>query len=222
MPASEDFAKIAAEVLAGKKGDLVRARALYDHVIDRMRYMKYGDGLGPGRRRPRVQRAPPATAPTSTPTSSRSPAPSASRPASPSAPRSRPSATTAASTATTAGRSSAPRGNGGRWTSARRTSTRRLSTYYFGHHPANRIELSRGPRPGRRARPRLRADQLPRLPRPRGRGPAEEGEGGVHVRESAPPPGGRPPLLILPPAPVLARRRAGFSRGGRAGARRRG
>ena len=48
VPAGEDFAKIAGEVLAGKKGDLVRARALYDHVIDRMRYMKYGEGWGQG------------------------------------------------------------------------------------------------------------------------------------------------------------------------------
>jgi len=48
VPASEDFAKIAGEVLAGKKGELVRARALYDHVIDRMRYMKYGEGWGQG------------------------------------------------------------------------------------------------------------------------------------------------------------------------------
>ena len=32
----------------GKKGDLARARALYDHVIDRMRYMKFGSGWGKG------------------------------------------------------------------------------------------------------------------------------------------------------------------------------
>jgi transglutaminase-like putative cysteine protease len=48
VPASEDFTKIAGEVLAGRKGELVRARALYDHVIDRMRYMKYGEGWGQG------------------------------------------------------------------------------------------------------------------------------------------------------------------------------
>jgi transglutaminase-like putative cysteine protease len=48
VPANKDFQKIAAKVVAGKKGDLVRARALYDHVIDEMRYMKYGPGWGKG------------------------------------------------------------------------------------------------------------------------------------------------------------------------------
>jgi len=45
VPTNEDFRRIAEQ---GKKGDLVRARALYDHVIDRMRYIKYGDGWGKG------------------------------------------------------------------------------------------------------------------------------------------------------------------------------
>lgn len=48
VPAGGRFAEIAEKVVAGKKGDLVRARALYDHVIDTMRYMKYGDGWGQG------------------------------------------------------------------------------------------------------------------------------------------------------------------------------
>jgi transglutaminase-like putative cysteine protease len=48
VPANENFRRIAEEVVQGKKGDLVRARALYDHVIDRMRYAKYGDGWGKG------------------------------------------------------------------------------------------------------------------------------------------------------------------------------
>jgi len=48
VPTNEDFRKIAEEVVKGKTGDLVRARALYDHIIDRMRYMKYGDGWGKG------------------------------------------------------------------------------------------------------------------------------------------------------------------------------
>ncbi len=48
VPINENFRRIAEQVVAGKKGDLVRARALYDHVIDRMRYMKYGDGWGKG------------------------------------------------------------------------------------------------------------------------------------------------------------------------------
>ncbi|MBC8469384.1 MAG: transglutaminase domain-containing protein [Planctomycetes bacterium] len=48
VPADERFRSIAEEVVMGKKGDLVRARAIYDHVIDRMRYMKYGSGWGKG------------------------------------------------------------------------------------------------------------------------------------------------------------------------------
>lgn len=48
VPVNDEFRQIAAEVLDGKTGDLVRARALYVHTIDRMRYMKYGDGWGKG------------------------------------------------------------------------------------------------------------------------------------------------------------------------------
>ncbi|MFA5110512.1 MAG: transglutaminase domain-containing protein [Desulfobaccales bacterium] len=48
VPTDENFRRIAEQVVEGKKGDLVRARALYDHVIDRMRYIKYGDGWGKG------------------------------------------------------------------------------------------------------------------------------------------------------------------------------
>ena len=48
VPANEEFRSIAEKVVAGKTGDLVRARALYDHVIDRMRYMKFGSGWGNG------------------------------------------------------------------------------------------------------------------------------------------------------------------------------
>jgi transglutaminase-like putative cysteine protease len=48
VPTNEDFRSIAGKVVEGKKGSLVRARALYDHVIDRMRYMKYGSGWGKG------------------------------------------------------------------------------------------------------------------------------------------------------------------------------
>jgi transglutaminase-like putative cysteine protease len=48
VPTNEDFRRIAGQVVEGKKGDLVRTRALYDHVIERMRYMKYGDGWGKG------------------------------------------------------------------------------------------------------------------------------------------------------------------------------
>ena len=48
VPGNDEFRKIAAGVVAGKLGNLARARALYDHTIDRMRYMKYGDGWGKG------------------------------------------------------------------------------------------------------------------------------------------------------------------------------
>lgn len=48
VPVDGNFKKIADAVVAGKKGDLVRARALYDYVIDSMRYMKYGPGWGKG------------------------------------------------------------------------------------------------------------------------------------------------------------------------------
>jgi transglutaminase-like putative cysteine protease len=48
VPVTDTLADIAHEVIEGRKTDLVRARALYDHVIDRMRYMKYGDGWGQG------------------------------------------------------------------------------------------------------------------------------------------------------------------------------
>ncbi|MHC5181497.1 MAG: transglutaminase-like domain-containing protein [Planctomycetota bacterium] len=48
VPADERFRTIAAEVVEGKTGDLVRARALYDHVIETMRYAKAGEGWGQG------------------------------------------------------------------------------------------------------------------------------------------------------------------------------
>lgn len=48
IPANEQFRTIAEGVVAGKDGNLVRARALYDHTINRMRYAKYGDGWGQG------------------------------------------------------------------------------------------------------------------------------------------------------------------------------
>jgi transglutaminase-like putative cysteine protease len=48
VPLDESFHRLAEGVVEGKKGDLVRARAIYDHVIDRMRYMKYGTGWGRG------------------------------------------------------------------------------------------------------------------------------------------------------------------------------
>ncbi|MEK7677646.1 MAG: transglutaminase domain-containing protein [Verrucomicrobiota bacterium] len=48
VPLNENFHTIAAEATRGRTTDLMRARALYDHVIDRMRYMKYGSGWGVG------------------------------------------------------------------------------------------------------------------------------------------------------------------------------
>ncbi len=48
VPAGGEFRTIADGVIEGRKGDLERARALYDHTIDRMRYMKYGAGWGRG------------------------------------------------------------------------------------------------------------------------------------------------------------------------------
>ena len=47
-PLNENFRSLAEEATRGKTTDLMRARALYDHVIDRMRYMKYGSGWGVG------------------------------------------------------------------------------------------------------------------------------------------------------------------------------
>jgi len=48
VPDDEEFRRIAAEVLGDREGDLLRARLLYDHTIDRMRYMRYGEGFGQG------------------------------------------------------------------------------------------------------------------------------------------------------------------------------
>ena len=48
VPENEEFITIANKVVEGKLGSLARARALYDHTIDRMRYMKYGTGWGKG------------------------------------------------------------------------------------------------------------------------------------------------------------------------------
>jgi transglutaminase-like putative cysteine protease len=48
VPESAEFDAIASKVVSDRTGDVVRARALYDHTIDRMRYMKYGPGWGRG------------------------------------------------------------------------------------------------------------------------------------------------------------------------------
>jgi transglutaminase-like putative cysteine protease len=48
VPDTDEFRAEAEQVVAGKSSDLVRARALYDHVIDKMRYIKIGDRYGQG------------------------------------------------------------------------------------------------------------------------------------------------------------------------------
>lgn len=48
VPVNEDFRALAKEATRGRTSDLMRIRALYDHVIDRMRYMKFGAGWGVG------------------------------------------------------------------------------------------------------------------------------------------------------------------------------
>jgi transglutaminase-like putative cysteine protease len=48
VPDNETFRSMAEKVVEGKTGDLVKARAIYDHVIDRVRYAKHGPGWGKG------------------------------------------------------------------------------------------------------------------------------------------------------------------------------
>lgn len=48
VPTNETFSAIAERVTRGKTTDLSRARALYDHVIEKLRYAKYGPGWGRG------------------------------------------------------------------------------------------------------------------------------------------------------------------------------
>lgn len=48
VPSDDKIKAIAEKAVQGRKGDLMRARALYDYVIDKMRYMKFGEGWGKG------------------------------------------------------------------------------------------------------------------------------------------------------------------------------
>ena len=48
VPVTETFKTLAQQATAGKKGDINRAKALYDHVLGRMRYDKSGTGWGRG------------------------------------------------------------------------------------------------------------------------------------------------------------------------------
>lgn len=143
VPATQNFRDIAADVLAGKEGELVRARALYDHTIDRMRYMRYGSGWGRG------DAVYACDARTGNCTDFHSYFIALSR-----------AAGIPARFAIGAAIPSERNDGGidgyhcwaefyaeGKWwpvdlSEADKYSA--LSTYYFGHHPANRVELSRG------------------------------------------------------------------------------
>jgi hypothetical protein len=48
VPSDEKIKVIAEKAVQERESDLMRARALYDHVIDKMRYMKFGEGWGKG------------------------------------------------------------------------------------------------------------------------------------------------------------------------------
>jgi len=48
VPMNQTFKTLAEQATAGRKGDLDRAKALYDHVLGRMRYDKAGMGWGRG------------------------------------------------------------------------------------------------------------------------------------------------------------------------------
>jgi transglutaminase-like putative cysteine protease len=48
VPVTDAIRKTADKLVEGKPTDLVKARALYDHVIETMRYAKYGEGWGRG------------------------------------------------------------------------------------------------------------------------------------------------------------------------------
>src|SRR3974377_2329904 len=48
VPANETFLSIAQQVTRGKTTDLERGRALYNHVIENVRYARYGKGWGRG------------------------------------------------------------------------------------------------------------------------------------------------------------------------------
>jgi transglutaminase-like putative cysteine protease len=48
VPTNETFRAVAEKLTRGKTNDLARARALYDHVIEKVRYARYGPGWGRG------------------------------------------------------------------------------------------------------------------------------------------------------------------------------
>jgi len=48
VPSTDAMREIAQHVVEGKPTDLMRARAIFDHVIEQVRYAKYGSGWGRG------------------------------------------------------------------------------------------------------------------------------------------------------------------------------
>ena len=48
VPFTDDIRALGAEAIAGKDTELMKGRALYDHVMDRMSYKKVGEGWGKG------------------------------------------------------------------------------------------------------------------------------------------------------------------------------
>ena len=48
VPSNDTIKATAEKAVEGRADDLMRARALYDHVIESMRYMKFGEGWGQG------------------------------------------------------------------------------------------------------------------------------------------------------------------------------
>jgi hypothetical protein len=48
VPSDEKIKDTAEKAVAGREGDLMKARALYDYVMDQMRYKKSGEGWGRG------------------------------------------------------------------------------------------------------------------------------------------------------------------------------
>lgn len=143
VPDAPAFRTLAAGVTAGKDGDLARARAIFDHTIETFKYQRYGNGWGKGD----AVRACDAKSGNCTDfhayfialcRSANIPARFAIGAAIPS-----------------------ERNDGGidgyhcwaeffaegKWWPADLSEANKyspLSTYYFGHHPANRLELSRG------------------------------------------------------------------------------
>ena len=48
VPSDASIAAAAAQAVQGSDSDLMRARAIYDHVMDQMQYKKFGEGWGKG------------------------------------------------------------------------------------------------------------------------------------------------------------------------------